>query len=274
MSLITPSNRRGQSSRGAHKGGGGRRNENNKIYAHPLPIIFSEPPSNTATKSILGLLGLSLTQVLNPHCEGIFDPATRSVWITNQKDSTILWRRGFFGKGDLSRSEPSWLARQIKNRKAAVGNRASFLNLTRLLIDAHIGMTSEEMREKRRAERKQFKIDRAKAIAAAAAEAEAIFATEGRVVVPAISGPEIPSAATWRPTVAPQPEQSDFAIEPKDEDENLLLLEDEEEPPEDIEHLQLTLAEAFFLSWYFDCLTVLDPETVRVRLTTNETNSI
>ena len=34
-------------------------------------------------------------------------------------------------------------------------------------------MTAEEIREKRRAERKQFKLDRAAAIAQAAAEAEA-----------------------------------------------------------------------------------------------------
>ena len=37
-------------------------------------------------------------------------------------------------------------------------------------------MTAEEVREKRRAERKQFKMDRAAAIAKAAAEAEAAFA--------------------------------------------------------------------------------------------------
>lgn len=35
------------------------------------------------------------------------------------KDAMVLWQRGFFGKGDLSRSEPSWLARQINARKLA-----------------------------------------------------------------------------------------------------------------------------------------------------------
>lgn len=103
MSMITPSSR----SRGPNKGGA-RRNENNRIYANPLPIIFVQP-SSSRLRSVIGLLGLSLTEVVNPHCEGIFDPITRSVWVSNTRDTMLLWRRGFFGKGDLSRSEPSWL---------------------------------------------------------------------------------------------------------------------------------------------------------------------
>jgi tRNA-splicing endonuclease subunit Sen2 len=116
-------------------------------------------------------------------------------------------------------------------------------------------MTSEEVTAKRRAERKQFKLDRAAAIAAVAEEAETIFATEGRVIKPALSGPAIPSAATWRPTpsVAEPP-----PVTPVEENEEPL----EEEPLEDVEHLQLTLQEAFFLIWNLDCLTVLDPHTV------------
>ena len=113
--------------RGAQGKGGARRNENNRIYANPLPLIFS--PSNDAGSSWslrnpLGLLSISRHGVLNPHCVGVYDAATRSVWITNSKDSTILWRRGFFGKGDLSRSEPSWLTRQVNAKKAAANNRS------------------------------------------------------------------------------------------------------------------------------------------------------
>jgi tRNA-splicing endonuclease subunit Sen2 len=113
--LIGPS---GPNKRGGRKGGkgGARRAENNKLYAHSLPVIFAEPAP--AQRSLLGLLGLSARQTLNPHCEGIFDPATRSVWVVDSGHAMILWRRGFFGKGDLSRSEPSWLARQIIDRKA------------------------------------------------------------------------------------------------------------------------------------------------------------
>ncbi|KAJ7743122.1 hypothetical protein B0H16DRAFT_1013982 [Mycena metata] len=233
MSLIKPSGRKGPVSGKA----AGRRNDNNRIYGCPLPIVFWYPPP-TRVRSILGLLGLTLTKVETPQCQGVFDEATRSVWVSSKNDSTILWRRGFFGKGDLSRSEPSWLARQINSRRSGP-NR----------------LTPEEMTAKRRAERKQFKIDRARAIAAVAAEAEAVFETEGRVVVPALSGPAIPSAATWRPAPV-ETEPPDTPVTPQSE----APLEDEE-PPEDIEHLQLTLPEAFFLLWNLDCLTVTDPQT-------------
>ncbi|KII85822.1 hypothetical protein PLICRDRAFT_700626 [Plicaturopsis crispa FD-325 SS-3] len=237
MSLITPSGRKG-----ATKGGGGRRNENNRIYAYPLPILFS-PPEQKSIKSVLGQLGLSTAEVVNPHCEGFFDEATRSIWVPNGKDALLLWRRGFFGKGDLSRSEPSWLARQI-NAKRSAGKH----------------LTSEEIREKRRAERKQFKLDRAQAMAAAAAEAEAAFA-EGRVISPLV-GPDgtrvIPSAATWKPA----PSQNELPSTPVQDDEELdVELEREIEQMKDVEHLRLTLPEAFFLQWNLDCLTVLDPHT-------------
>ncbi|KAK0446666.1 tRNA-intron endonuclease [Armillaria borealis] len=220
-------------SKGPFKGGG-RRNENNRIYANPLPILFTDD-SPKPIRSVLNLLGLSLTRVQTPHCDAIFDPTTCSVWVTNSPDALLLWRRGFFGKGDLSRSEPSWLARQKTMRGKQI--------------------TSEEIREKRRAERKQFKLDRARAIAAVAAEAEAIFESEGRVITPALSGPNIPSAATWKPTPAATTEEPRPSLplpSPQDVDEEEL---------EDLEHLQLTLPEAFFLIWNFDCLTLLNPDT-------------
>lgn len=246
-------------SRGAHKSGP-RRNENNRIYADPLPVLFSHPEP-TRLNSILNLLGLPTTQVLNPHCEGYFDATTRSVWVSNQKDSLILWRRGFFGKGDLSRSEPSWLTRQINARKSRAAGREYFSKCQCLFLfdknmSIYLEMTSEEVTAKRREERKQFKFDRAQAMAAAAAEAEAAFA-EGREVHSTTSADgtrSIPSAATWKP----QRQTSNEGPAPSED----LLDTLDEEPLEDVEHLQLTLPEAFFLLWNIDCLTVHDPNTV------------
>lgn len=116
-------------------------------------------------------------------------------------------------------------------------------------------MTAEEIREKRRVERKQFKIDRAAAIAQAAAEAEAAFA-EGRE---AKSSVVIPSGATWKPQ---QPAADESARSSPVPDEPVEF--DESTVPE-LEHLQLTLQEAFFLAWNLDCLTILDPTTVDVK---------
>jgi tRNA-splicing endonuclease subunit Sen2 len=108
------------------------------------------------------------------------------------------------------------------------------------------------MTARRRLERKQFKLDRAKAIAAAAAEAEVAFA-EGRVVDVALSGPTIPSASTWKPSSPSTPEERLPSAEDDAMDVTGL---------EDLEHLQLTLSEAFFLVWCLDCLSVIDPQTV------------
>ncbi|CCM00364.1 uncharacterized protein FIBRA_02394 [Fibroporia radiculosa] len=228
MSLTAGNKRRG----GGRKSGA-RRTENNRLYAHPLPLEFSLPQTSWSNH-VLGLFGFPGTRVLNPHCTGIFAADTHSVWITEQRDVMILWRQGFFGKGDLSRSEPSWQARQISARKAA-GKY----------------MTAEEVREKRRAERKRFKLDRAAAMAQAAAEAEAAFAEGRQVEITTI----IPSGATWKPQHAISEDLPDGAAAPSSENE-----EWHEEVP-DLEHLQLTLQEAFFLLWNLNCLTIINSAT-------------
>jgi|SRR6185312_746290 len=48
---------------------------------------------------------------------GIFDRASRSVWVSKQEDIDILWRQGFFGKGTLSRSEPLWAFGYEKSKR-------------------------------------------------------------------------------------------------------------------------------------------------------------
>ncbi|KAI0255819.1 hypothetical protein BJV78DRAFT_1273358 [Lactifluus subvellereus] len=227
MTSVHQSQSRGDSSQ---KKSSRKRNENNLIYANPLPITFSRI-ENRFIVTALGIFGISPARVLNPRCKGTFDPITRSVWITDPNDRMILWRRGFFGKGNLSRSEPSWLLRQSNIRLA--GARQT---------------TSEEVTAKRRAERKQFKLDRARALAAAAAEAEAAFAKETRA--------SIPSAATWKPS----PSTQNAPLPPPDHFQEAADLD--AEPLEDMEHMQLTLAEAFFLTWALDSLNIYHPNTL------------
>lgn len=160
-------------------------------------------------------------------------------------------------------------------------------------------MTSEEVTAKRRAERKQFKVDRARAIAQAAAEAEAAF-KEGRIVSLEETKANIPSAATWKPsssfstatasasgpstntstitslavstttdgdaTPSTAEDATNTSAKPREDGHGVGVAEglhDEDDILlEDVEHLQLTLPEAFFLCWALDCLTVLDPKSV------------
>ena len=111
-------------------------------------------------------------------------------------------------------------------------------------------VTSEEVTAKRREQRKRFKVDRANAIAAAAAEAEEAFRA-GRTVPSPIA---IPSGATWKPADETSKKQN-YSKQDRDWDVEL-------DDIVDIEHLQLTPQEAFFLIWCFDCLSVLNPHTV------------
>ena len=125
----------------------------NKIHAKPLPVAaYPLPPLIPHNPlSILHIAFTFLYQILAPlssHPETLyqayFSPETRSIHVTDQTAIRALWERGFFGKGNLSRSEPSWLERE-KKRKGLIANE-----------------TSEEFTAQRRAERRKFKQERAR----------------------------------------------------------------------------------------------------------------
>ncbi|KAH0836619.1 hypothetical protein J3R83DRAFT_8336 [Lanmaoa asiatica] len=69
MSLIQPSSRFRSSQKSS-----AQRTENNRIYAHPLPIILSEPSQPSFLRKTLGFFGISsVSDILNPHCQGVLD---------------------------------------------------------------------------------------------------------------------------------------------------------------------------------------------------------
>jgi len=126
MSLIGPSSSANSNQAQGKGKSSARKSETARVYAHPLPVLLSDenPQPSSRIRSILSFLGLSLNRISNPQCEGVFDPHTRSVWVSRSEDISVLWRCGFFGKGDLSRSEPSWYTRQLNIRKTG-GERTS-----------------------------------------------------------------------------------------------------------------------------------------------------
>ena len=125
---------------------GNRRPNYNHIHRNPLPLeIFPLPvliPHNP-----LSWLAIALSyfaQVLSSPpkqslSHGYFSSATSSIHITDAATARRLWEMGFFGKGSLSRSEPTWLESQKRK-----------------------GETSEEGTRRRRADRRGAKLDRAK----------------------------------------------------------------------------------------------------------------
>jgi len=124
----------------------------NEIYRIPIPLAVYPVPTFFPTNPfwLLQFAYNCVYQILfssshpKPRFKGVFSPHTRSVQITEEATAKILWQQGFFGKGSLSRSEPTWLNREKRKRG--------------LLAK----VTSEEITRKRREERKEFKNERAR----------------------------------------------------------------------------------------------------------------
>lgn len=125
----------------------------NKLYALPAPVkTFPLPafvPHNPL--SLVQIVYIWITQTFSPPSghpdvlyQGWLSSETRSVHVTDQRSIRALWEQGFYGKGSLSRSEPSWLDRE-KRRKGATASK-----------------TSEEVTRQRREERQQIKWERAR----------------------------------------------------------------------------------------------------------------
>ncbi|KAF2096077.1 hypothetical protein NA57DRAFT_43935 [Rhizodiscina lignyota] len=130
-----------------------RRPNYGKIHAKPLPLdIYPLPiflPHNPLSLLWIGYTLLShfwsrpSSHVPAPY-KGCFSPETRSIHVTDEAAIRALWEHGFFGKGTLSRSEPTWLDQERKRRG---------------LVE---GLTSEEHTEQRRRERIEMKRERAR----------------------------------------------------------------------------------------------------------------
>lgn len=118
------------------------------LEVFPLPVFHPTHPL-----SLLQLIWTYLQQVVNPPSShpveeyvGQLSLESRSIHVTNPAHVRALWEKGFFGKGTLSRSEPTWLDRE----------RA------RLAARNHGVMTAEEATKARREERRLFKLERAR----------------------------------------------------------------------------------------------------------------
>jgi tRNA-splicing endonuclease subunit Sen2 len=122
-----------------------RRPNYNQIHRHllpvqtyPLPVLIPHNPLSLAA-IVLSYLTQVLAPPAQPTYNGYFSSATSSIHVTDPDAVRKLWEMGFFGRGSLSRSEPTWLENQKKK-----------------------GATAEENTVHRRNERRQQKLQRAK----------------------------------------------------------------------------------------------------------------
>ena len=267
------------------------------LETHPLPAFHPSNPISLLRLAYTYLSHLLLAPSSHPirPYSGYFSTETRSVHVTDPEHARALWEMGFFGKGTLSRSEPSWVERE----------RA------RLMKDRGGGRkAAEDATKVRREERRMFKLERARV------EAERIgrqrLVEEGKLDANDVLDDDEKDSSIEAAETVIEPTQSDALatdhrspnealngiivdektiVNDRTLDESLLqnhdsrtqLLEPktdatpntatETAPPsqddtdlciQDQEHLQLTLEEAFFLSYGLGVLNIYPsspPET-------------
>ncbi|CBY01646.1 hypothetical protein IAQ61_003458 [Plenodomus lingam] len=232
-----------------------------EIHAKPLPFdVYPLPafiPHNpiSIVRIAIALLSSSIWPPKSPAIthSAYYSPETQSIHVTDPASIRALWEQGFWGKGSLSRSEPQWLVAEKRKRGAEASK------------------TSAEVTQSRREERRQFKLERAKAQREAieqqlrdegkldadgtlndlvddgqvsesprgtiyTAEAGDVVTVTGNSIVSTVDATLAGNALSWGESTAPAAEEDDIV---------------------DMEHLQLTPEEAFFLSYVLGALDII-----------------
>lgn len=255
------------------------------LNTYPLPAFHPSNPISLLRFAYALLSSIIFRSAESSHPQttyhGTLSPSTHSVHITDYATMRALWEHGFFGSGNLSRSEPVWLAQEQRRQRKERTGPAS---------------TSEENTRNRREARRDFKQERARQQNAAIEEQLRKEAASPRQPDPAKSGtppdssnrrlehsaPPIASAklvngapvqqendpeTTISKSASPQAKRVHFQQgirafgpsstcngrvaenpEASTEEENLEI--------ENQEHLQLTFEEAFYLSYGLGVLGV------------------
>lgn len=233
----------------------------NEIHAKPLPLeVYSLPafiPHNpiSIVRIAIALLSQSIWRPSSHHAvhKAYFSVETQSIHVTDPKAIRALWEQGFWGSGSLSRSEPQWLAQEKRKRG----------------VDA--ATTAEEITRKRREERRQFKLERAKAQREAIeqqlreegkldAETNLEELLENGSVTESPRGTMYPSDAGVPLGDVTVPTGGSIMDQVNDKLVEETPIIDTE--IQDEEHLQLTFEEAFFLTYVLGVLDVYYGDTI------------
>ncbi|RIA96438.1 hypothetical protein C1645_815303 [Glomus cerebriforme] len=82
-------------------------------YTVPLPLLLSPSLLSRFLSYFTPFTIFSSTRKI----KGKYDEKAQAVIISNREDMEKLWKEGFFGKGSLSRSEPTWFWRNSNKNK-------------------------------------------------------------------------------------------------------------------------------------------------------------
>lgn len=234
----------------------------NEIHAKPLPLDIHPLPAFiphnplSLVRIAITLLSHSLRAPTSHEVthKAYYSAETQSIHVTDPASIRALWEQGFWGKGSLSRSEPQWLLAERR----------------RLGIEASTAST--HITQARREERKQFKLERAKA------QREAIEqqlrhegkldadATVTNLVEDAVSSGSPSGAMNTSAAGEVVGVTSDSIVSELDKNIADRVPTSGEEAAadnpdiKDIEHLQLTPEEAFFLTYVLGVLDIVEED--------------
>ncbi|KAF2826807.1 tRNA-splicing endonuclease-like protein subunit Sen2 [Ophiobolus disseminans] len=238
-----------------------RRPNFNEIHAKPIPLnVYPLPafiPHNpiSIVRIAISLLSHSLFPPKSHTVvhRAYFSPETQSIHVTDPASVRALWEQGFWGKGSLSRSEPQWLVGEKKRRGVTESK------------------TSAEVTQNRREERKQFKLERARAQREAIEQQlrqEGKLEADGSIEELVEDGEvaESPRGTLYTPSAGDELTLNGDSI--ASEISKSLAKnpptwgEDDAAPEEDVEivdqeHMQLTPEEAFYLTYTLGALSVV-----------------
>jgi tRNA-splicing endonuclease subunit Sen2 len=129
-----------------------------EYYNDPLPLPPPTPQFNIFTPSTYASL-FHPSSPSTPY-RGIWCPETRSVNITSDVDGVEIWRRGMWGKGTLSRSQPAW--RERKTKEMSGERHLSLEELTALKRKERAEFKEERVKKERLDREKQLRDEAAK----------------------------------------------------------------------------------------------------------------
>lgn len=212
----------------------------NLLYPNPLPVkVNSLPPviPHNPLSWIAYLVDYFYPSETNSvECEAIVQTIgdTSIIKVLDPEDQNTLWCMGFFGKGILSRSEPSWFTRTSRRLNLEGSDK--------------LPLTSEEVTMVRRQERKKFKEERARVEQQELEKQQKIESGELVVEVSVEAAPVRPSES-----IKVDIEKMKTGMRPEDAN----IVNDTGELIQQ-EFMQLMPVEALFLSSALGCLRVAD----------------
>ncbi|RLV96329.1 tRNA-splicing endonuclease subunit SEN2 [Spathaspora sp. JA1] len=216
----------------------------NKIYSRPLPITLTSQHYGITLPTLyphnpISWLWFMIRYFQLNICYTVPESKTIDVYwkngifkVVDEESMLKLWQSGFFGKGVLSRSEPTWKERVLTRKKTDVDNT---------------DVAMEDLTKKRREERKVFKSTRAELQSLELKQRQGIITDE-----------EVKQLELVRELVQTLRKNQGQKITMEEENNSDSDFEEEQdwEYLEQLEYLQLQLVETFFLKFGLNVINI------------------